>query len=59
MFNYKLKPFLANGVLIMANESKQGGETKALTDFAKENNQKVKSRIFGFNSHISCFIKWE
>ena len=54
-----LKPFLANGALIVADESKQGDETKALTDFAKENNQKVKSGIFGFNSHISCFIKWE
>ena len=54
-----LKPFLANGALIVADENKQGDETKALTDFAKENNQKIKSGIFGFNSHMSCFIKWE
>ena len=53
-----LKKYLAENAIIVIDECYQGEETEAVLQFAKENNQKVLNGNFGYNSHISKFIKW-
>ena len=46
-------------VLIAIDETKQGDESKALIEFARENDQQILSGDFGYQSHISSFIRWK
>ena len=54
-----LKYFIIDGAYIAIDESKQGDESKALIEFARENDQQILSGNFGYQSHISSFIRWK
>lgn len=54
-----LKDYIIDGAYIAIDETKQGDESKALIEFARENDQQILSGDFGYQSHISSFIRWK